>query len=102
MKKIYTFRGPNSKNCPPAPKNGIRVPKLVWSCDISIYHEFNVTEENIHFWGSKRQKLAPRAQKRNLGPKSVLSNENIPWSKKKYTIHGRKSENQPSEPKNRT
>jgi hypothetical protein len=46
MKKIYTFRGPRGKNWPPEPKNGIWVPKLVCSCDISIDQEFNIDEEN--------------------------------------------------------
>jgi hypothetical protein len=85
MKKIYTSRGPKGKNWPLEPKNGILVPKLVWSCDISIDQEFNIDEliepkngiwgpksvwscdisidrefymehEKIYFWGSKRQK----------------------------------------------
>jgi hypothetical protein len=51
MKKIYIFRGPKGKNYPPEPKNGIWVPKLVWSCDISISidQEFNIDEEKIYF-----------------------------------------------------
>jgi hypothetical protein len=49
MKRIYTFRGPKGKNWPTELKKGIWVPKLVWSCDISIDQEFNIDEENIYF-----------------------------------------------------
>jgi hypothetical protein len=69
MKKIYTFRGRKCENEPAEPKNGIWGPKSVFSCGISIDREFNMEHEKIYFWGSKRQKLAPRVQKWNLGPK---------------------------------
>jgi hypothetical protein len=49
MKKLNAFRVPKVKNWPPEPKNGIWVPKIVWSCDISIDQEFNIDEENIYF-----------------------------------------------------
>jgi hypothetical protein len=49
MKKICTFRGSKGKNKPPELKNGIWVPKLVWSCDISNDQDINIDEENVYF-----------------------------------------------------
>jgi hypothetical protein len=53
VKKIFTFRGQKGKNRPPEPKNGIWVPKLVCSCDISIDLKFYIDEEEYTFGGQK-------------------------------------------------
>jgi hypothetical protein len=53
MKKIYTRRGQKGENRPPEPKNGIRGPKSVWSCDISIVREFYMELGKIYFWVKK-------------------------------------------------
>jgi hypothetical protein len=72
IKKIYTFRGHKSENRTPEPKNGIWVPKSVWSCETFIDQKFNMNEENIFFLGSKSRKQEHSAHKRNLGPKIKL------------------------------
>jgi hypothetical protein len=56
MQKKYFLRVQIGKNKPSEPKNGIWVPKLVFSCDISIDRKFCEDEEKIYFEGSKRQK----------------------------------------------
>jgi hypothetical protein len=40
IKKKYTFGGQKGEHRPPELKNGIRGPKSVWSCDISIERKF--------------------------------------------------------------
>jgi hypothetical protein len=68
MKK-YTFGGQKGQNRPLKPKNRNWGLKSVWSCDISIDREYYMDHEKIYFWGSKRPKQAPKAQKQKLGPK---------------------------------
>jgi hypothetical protein len=46
----------------PEPKKRIRVPKLVWSCDISIDQEFNIDEEHI-FLGVEKVKMSLQSPK---------------------------------------
>jgi hypothetical protein len=81
MKKVYTFRGPKSKNRSPQPKNGII---FVWYID----REFYMWQEKIYFWGSKGRKKSYRAHKRNLGPGRVIfkSFVNFTWSKKNIIL----------------
>jgi hypothetical protein len=54
--KKYTSK---DENRPSQPKNGIWGIIPVWSCDISIFREFYMENEEIYFWESERRKFAP-------------------------------------------
>jgi hypothetical protein len=72
--------GSKGENKHSEPKNGILAPKLVWSCDVSIYREFFIVEKKYAFRRQKaislsyfKRKLALTDQFGIWAPKSVWS-----------------------------
>jgi hypothetical protein len=60
--------------------------------DPSVDREFYMEQEKTYFWGSKRRKLAFRAQYFRVIDPTI---GNFTWSKKKYNVKGQKGKNRP-------
>jgi hypothetical protein len=74
-RKCILLGGQHGENKPSEPKNGIKAPKSVWSCEISIDWKFYIEQEKTYFWGSKGENKPLEPENGICAPKSVWSCE---------------------------